>query len=244
MGPPEGCKSSVKLERFRFLIIIWSEINYRSVIKKSCSVIQNWVCGLLLWDAFCSEVCACGMVSDMKGSRVFSMKHYTSPILLPVIFLFFWLSSLSTLCILPATTCNTQKYLNLKSSCVVNIWFFWNRSDISFVHLHRLTQSYHLLVGQVLSFIFPVSVASKDALYFSLHLFRLLACMCTKGVCCSYGDLIISYTLLEEVYGHVLSETVHSECAAFTLRTKTQADEKQGVGSYSYFISAHEKLTV
>lgn len=54
----------------------------------------------------------------------------------------------------------------------------------------------------------------------------------------------MSYTLLEEVYGYVLSETVLSECADFTLRTKTQADEKQGVGSYSYFISAHEKLTV
>lgn len=34
----------------------------------------------------------------------------------------------------------------------------------------------------------------------------------------------------------------HGGCAAFTLRTKTQADEKQGLGSCSYFISAHEKL--
>lgn len=41
-----------------------------------------------------------------------------------------------------------------------------------------------------------------------------------------------------------LSETAQGECAAFTLRTKREADEKQGVGSYSYFISAHDKLTV
>jgi len=35
---------------------------------------------------------------------------------------------------------------------------------------------------------------------------------------------------------------IHSERAAFTLRTKKQANERLGVGSYSYLISSCEEL--
>lgn len=139
---------------------------------------------------------------------------------MPIIFLFLLLCSLSKLCILPAITCNTRKYLNLS-------WYYLVFSEVEVIFLLScspplLHTKLTLLVERFLLFIIHISVASKDVLYFPFHLFRLLACVCTKGTCCNYGGLIIhcSWKSLWACL-NVCNRPVHSDAGLFKVIQRT-----------------------